>query len=91
MTGYGNRNHTQIQVCIFLNENIYHVLPLLLEDVTLVERRDLWCSHDPASAHFERESLNAYYGQQWKGRDPQSSGALFICSLGITSLQHTVY
>ena len=46
-------------------------LPLLLEDVPIALRNDMWYMHDGAPAHFSvmvREHLHALYPNRWIGR-----------------------
>jgi hypothetical protein len=57
-----------------LNEAAYLVLrntlPLLMENVSLAMRRDMWFQHDGALPHFSfvvRAHLNNTYGEQWIG------------------------
>lgn len=56
----------------FLENN----LPLLLEDIPLMLRREMWFMHDGAPAHFSvlaREYLDENYENRWIGRGgPQS-------------------
>lgn len=52
---------------IFLQD----VLPLLLDDVPLHVRQELWFQHDGAPPHFTRDvrgHLNRRFGQRWIGR-----------------------
>lgn len=55
---------------------LQHELPLLLEDVPLLLRHQMWFMHDGAPAHFSilaREYLNGVYENKWIGRGgPQS-------------------
>jgi hypothetical protein len=53
--------------CVFLQE----VLPVLLEDVSLAVRRDMWFEHDGAPAHFSAQTqqhLNTQFPDRWLGR-----------------------
>jgi hypothetical protein len=53
--------------CVFLQE----VLPVLLEDVPLAVRRDMWFQHDWAPAHFSAQTqqhLNTLFPDRWLGR-----------------------
>jgi hypothetical protein len=53
--------------CVFLQE----VLPVLLEDVPLAVRRDLWFQHDGAPEHFSAQTqqhLNTQFPDRWLGR-----------------------
>jgi hypothetical protein len=53
--------------CVFLQE----VLPVLLEDVPLPFRRDMWFQHYGALAHFSAEAklhLNTQFPDRWLGR-----------------------
>jgi hypothetical protein len=53
--------------CVFLQE----VLPVLLEDVPLAVRRDMWFQHDRAPAHFSAQTqlhLNTEFPDRWPGR-----------------------
>jgi hypothetical protein len=52
---------------VFLQE----VLPVLLEDVPLAVRRDMWFEHDGALAHFSAQTqlhLNTQFPDKWLGR-----------------------
>jgi hypothetical protein len=52
---------------VFLQE----VLPVLLEDLPLAVRRDMWFQHDGASAHFRAQTeqhLNTQFSDRWLGR-----------------------
>jgi hypothetical protein len=53
--------------CVFLQE----VLPVLLEDVPLAVRRDMWFQHDGAPTHFSSQTqqhLNTQLFDKWLGR-----------------------
>jgi hypothetical protein len=53
--------------CVFLQE----VIPVLLEDVPLAVRRDMWFQHDGAPAHFSSQTqqhLNTQFPDRWLGR-----------------------
>lgn len=46
-------------------------LPILLEDVPLVVRQNMWFQHDGCPAHYStiaREVLNHYFNDRWIGR-----------------------
>lgn len=50
---------------------LQNTLPLVMEDVPLAIRRELWFQHDGAPAHFSRavrEHLNNTYRECWIGR-----------------------
>ena len=59
-----------------LNGNIYlnfleEYLPLLLEDVPIETRQNMWYQHDGAPPHWStnvREYLNQTFGNHWIGR-----------------------
>lgn len=51
---------------------LQHQLCLLLEDLPLILRNEMWYMHDGAPAHFSilaREYLNEVYQNKWIGRD----------------------
>jgi hypothetical protein len=53
--------------CVFLQE----VLPVLLQDVPLTVRRDMWFQHDEAPAYFNAQTqqhLNTKFPDMWLGR-----------------------
>jgi hypothetical protein len=53
--------------CVSLQE----VLPVLLEDVPLAVRRDMWFQHDGAAAYFSAQTqqhLNTQFPDRWLGR-----------------------
>jgi hypothetical protein len=50
---------------------LQEVLPLLLEDVPLAVRHDMWFKHDGALAYFSaqtQEHLNTQFPDRWLGR-----------------------
>lgn len=62
-----------VSLPLHLNEAAYlevfqNTLPLLMENIPLAMRRDMWFQHDGAPPHFSvaiRAHLNNTYGEQW--------------------------
>jgi hypothetical protein len=55
---------TDLAYCVFLQE----VLLVLLEDVSLAVRHDMWFQHDGAPAHFSAQTqqhLNTQFSDRW--------------------------
>jgi hypothetical protein len=53
----------------FWMEHLQNMLPLLMENLSLAMRKDIWFQHDGASPHFSlvvRAHLNNTYGEQWR-------------------------
>ena len=52
-------------------EFLHNTLPLLMEEISLAIRREMWFQHDGAPAHFSlqvRAHLNRVYREKWIGR-----------------------
>jgi hypothetical protein len=53
------------------------VLPVLLEEVTLAVRCDMWFQHDGAQAHFSAQTqqhLNTLFPEGWLGIGDSAHG-----------------